>query len=64
MPPNTKLPVHYHPIPLCIYMIKGELNITTGKKDVTLKAGDSCIETVNIWHTGISTNGCELIAFY
>ena len=67
IPPNTKLPVHEHPVINAGVLLKGELTVHTLKgKTLYMKAGDPIVECVDTWHYGANegTNNAEIIVFY
>ncbi len=67
IPPNTKLPVHEHPVINAGILTKGELTVHTIKgKTLHMKAGDTIVECVDTWHYGANegTNNAEIIVFY
>ena len=67
VPPKTELPMHHHPVINAGVLLKGELTVTTEKKEILhLKAGDSIVEVVNKWHYGKNEGDkpAEIIVFY
>ncbi|MDG1063353.1 MAG: cupin domain-containing protein [Flavobacteriaceae bacterium] len=67
IPPNTKLPVHKHPVINSGYMLQGQLTVISQTGDsLLLNEGDVIVEMVNTWHHG-ENNGSEpveLVVFY
>lgn len=67
IPPQTKLPVHEHPVINAGVLLRGELTvITKDKQTLNMKAGDPIIEVVDTWHYGINegSEDAEIIVFY
>ncbi|WP_461833398.1 cupin domain-containing protein [Desulfothermus sp.] len=67
IPPNTKLPIHRHPVINAGVLLKGQLTvITEDNKVLHLKAGDPIVEVVNKWHYGKNEGNtpAEIIVFY
>jgi quercetin dioxygenase-like cupin family protein len=65
--PNTKLPIHEHPVINAGILTKGELTVhTLSGKTLHMKAGDTIVECVDTWHYGANegTNVAEIIVFY
>lgn len=67
IPPNTKLPVHRHPVINAGILLRGELTVISEAGDtLQMKAGDVIAEMVNQWHHG-ENNGsepAEILVFY
>lgn len=67
IPPNSRLPLHMHPVMNVAYVAQGSVKIlTTDGKVLSLKEQDVMIEIVDIWHEGINEGDTptELIVFY
>lgn len=67
IPPNTKVPIHKHPVINAGVLLKGQLTvITKDNKILHLKAGDPIVEVVNKWHYGKNDGNtpAEIIVFY
>ena len=67
IPPNTKLPLHSHPVINAGVLLKGELTVVKeDQRTLHLKAGDAIIEVVNSYHYGInkSKEPAVIIVFY
>ena len=67
IPPESELPLHYHPVINAGVLLKGELTVVTEKQETLyLKAGDALIEVVDKWHYGRNKGNvpAEIIVFY
>ena len=67
IPPNTKLPVHRHPVINAGMLLRGELTVISEAGDTLhMKAGDVIAEMVNQWHHGENngTEPAEILVFY
>lgn len=67
IPPGVQLPLHEHPVINAGVLVSGELTVVTeDHKILHLKAGQSLIEVVNTWHSGINEGNetAEIIVFY
>jgi quercetin dioxygenase-like cupin family protein len=67
VPVGEKLPVHLHSVLNVGYLVKGELTVHTADGDtLVLKAGESIVEVVNVWHYGESTGTepAEIVVVY
>ena len=67
IPPNTKLPVHEHPVINAGVLLTGELTVVTEEGDTLhLAAGDAIVEVVDKWHYGVNEGDdpAEIIVFY
>ncbi len=65
--PDTRLPLHIHPVINVAYMLSGELTVVSeagGRK--TIRGGDALIELVDQQHYGIneSSEPAELVVVY
>ncbi|WP_062268970.1 cupin domain-containing protein [Endozoicomonas arenosclerae] len=66
--PNSRLPIHKHPVINAGYLVKGELTVvrlSDGKK-LEMKAGDALVEMVDEWHYGEnkSDEPAEIVVVY
>ncbi|MBA4421504.1 MAG: cupin domain-containing protein [Syntrophus sp. (in: bacteria)] len=67
IPPGVQLPLHKHPVINAGVLLSGELTVVTDdNKTLHLKAGDSIVEVVNIWHYGKNEGNktAEILVFY
>jgi len=67
IPPGVKLPRHKHPVINAGVLLSGALTVVTDQgKTLYLKAGDSIVEVVDRWHSGINEGKepAEIIVFY
>jgi len=67
IPPNTKLPVHRHPVINAGMLLRGELTVISEAGDtLQMQAGDVIAEMVNQWHHGENngTEPAEILVFY
>ena len=67
IPPNTKLPVHKHPVINAGMLLRGELTVISEAGDtLQMTAGDVIAEMVNQWHHGENngTEPAEILVFY
>ena len=56
IPPGGTTGAHHHEVPLCAYILEGELTVDYGTKGKrTYRAGDSVLEAINWVHTGTNT---------
>jgi len=55
VPPQTKLPLHLHPVINVGYLLSGELTVVTQMEETLhLKAGDTIVELVDKLHYGMN----------
>ncbi len=53
IPPQTRLPLHKHPVINCGYLLEGVLHVTADDGSVLeMEEGDSIVELVDQWHYG------------
>ncbi len=67
IPPQTKQPLHKHPVINTGILLKGNLTVVTeDNKRLHMTAGDSIVEVVNKWHHGINEGNdpAVIIVFY
>ena len=67
IPPDTKLPLHKHPMINAGLLLKGQLTVVLeDNTTLHLKAGDTIVEVVNKWHYGKNEGSepTEIIVFY
>jgi quercetin dioxygenase-like cupin family protein len=63
LPPGGVIPRHRHPIPLCVYMLEGELTVYDDAGNARqFKAGDAFMESTG-WHYG-SNDGTTRVRLY
>ena len=63
---GEETPFHCHPVPTFGYLMKGTLEVKTGKGDTTLiRAGQAAIEVMRTLHRGKAIGGpVEILVFY
>ncbi len=67
IPPNSSLPLHFHPVINAGVLLKGELDVIDEHGNtLKMKAGDPIIEVVNTIHTGKNPGSepAEILVFY
>jgi len=67
IPPQTKLPLHFHPVINAGLLTKGQLTVFSEEgKILHLEEGDTLIELVDTLHFGHNQSGepAEIIVFY
>lgn len=67
IPPNTRVPMHKHPVINAGVLLEGQLTVVREDgKTKQFAAGDSIVELVDSWHYGKNegTKPAEVIVFY
>ncbi len=65
--PNTKLPMHFHPVINVAYMLSGELTVISKKgEEKVIRKGDPLVELVNQDHYGVNNGDkpVEILVVY
>jgi quercetin dioxygenase-like cupin family protein len=59
--PGATVPAHSHPHEQVGYVLSGELSLTIGGVEHSLKPGDSYLIPSNVEHAGVTDGGVEVI---